>query len=151
MARIVLTVVASVALLTGCEEKDLLDDNRTSEQQALELVAKFQAAVAEDDDPAACELMEDSLQSSSDCSIEGALYLEKAIETLPEADVAYVRRTRHDDIAEIQLVNGTFFSLRKMRDDAEWRITSMGPSPPRDGKPKPGGILTRPRLPDESS
>ena len=136
------------AALVGCGDKDLIDESKPSEAQVRSLVAKFQSAAANEDDDAACDLMDGDMRDSLDgtnalvdgklvvlpCGLETALLgRRKELASLPGAKVVYVQIDRHDQLADVQLDNGTRFRLRRAGEnaDGEWRIESMGyrPSP----------------------
>jgi hypothetical protein len=136
------------ALAAGCGEKDLIDDSQPSEAQVRSLVDQFQTAAANEDDEAACDLMDDQMRSNTEGTnalVDGELQvlpcgvlaaLQNPQEELPSllaARVVYVVIDRHDQTADVQLDNGTRFFLRRAGEnaDGEWRIDSLGyrPSP----------------------
>jgi hypothetical protein len=140
--------VALASLLVGCGEKDLIDDSKPSEAQIRSLIEQFQSAAANQDDDAACNLMDDQMRENTEgtnalvdgklevlpCGVTAALWNpQKELRSLPSAGVVYVVIDRHDQTADVQLDDGTRFRLRRAGEnaDGEWRIDSMGyrPSP----------------------
>jgi hypothetical protein len=135
--------VAFACAIAGCGEEDLIDDRLTSVEQIRSLVDQFKRASAEGDDEA-CALMDQQMQGNSrvaapigearpDCSLVGASFFERELSSLPDAATVYIRRSRHDDGADVQLDNGTRLQLGRIgtNADGEWRVSSHGfrPSP----------------------
>jgi hypothetical protein len=145
MLRLTAAVLLAAGAFVGCGEKDLIDDDLPSRDQIDALVELFQQAAVDGDDDAACELFTDSFrenlatpptteQPPSPCGLDVVFFNERPDrESLPAAGTVYVNIDRHDQLAEVQLDNGTRLMLRRAGEsaDGEWRIDVVGyrPSP----------------------